>query len=91
MTHIYVSLRLYRLWPPPFLALVVVLMGTIIVWPLLRLICPTHLMALSQVVLVGATLTDDQVALAASSGWINDHVAIRVGREDSVPSGLRHR
>ena len=48
-------------------------------------------MMAAQVVLVGATLTDDQVALAASAGWINDHVAIRVGREDSVPSGLRHR
>ena len=44
-----------------------------------------------QVILVGATLKDDQISLASTAGWINDHVSIRVGKEDSVPSSLRHR
>ncbi|GAX72763.1 hypothetical protein CEUSTIGMA_g219.t1 [Chlamydomonas eustigma] len=44
-----------------------------------------------QVVLVGATLSSDQVSLAVSSGWLVDPISIQVGETGSIPTGLKHR
>jgi len=44
-----------------------------------------------QVVLVGATVSDDDIALALNRGWVSEPVAVRVGAEGSVPAGLKHR
>jgi hypothetical protein len=44
-----------------------------------------------QVVLVGATVSDEDIALALKRGWATEPVIVRVGAEGSVPAGLKHR
>lgn len=44
-----------------------------------------------QVVLVGATVNDDDITLALDRGWVTEPVLVRVGSEGSVPAGLKHR
>ena len=44
-----------------------------------------------QVVLVGATVSDEDMRLALSRGWVTEPVVVRVGEEGSVPAGLKHR
>lgn len=44
-----------------------------------------------QVVLVGATVSDEDIALALNRGWAAEPVIVRVGAEGSVPAGLKHR
>lgn len=51
----------------------------------------TSPMAKPQVVLVGATVNDDDVRLAVQRGWIDEPVIVRVGQAGSVPAGLKHR
>ncbi len=41
--------------------------------------------------LVGATITPDQIELAAQAKWIREPARVLVGKEGSVPSGLQHR
>lgn len=44
-----------------------------------------------QVVLVGATISDEDIALALNRGWVEEPVVVRVGDAGSVPAGLKHR
>eukprot|EP00775_Hariotina_reticulata_P007459 gene7459-7669_t len=44
-----------------------------------------------QVVLVGATVSDDDAMLALQRQWVQEPVVVRVGEPGSVPAGLRHR
>lgn len=44
-----------------------------------------------QVVLVGATVGDEDITLALNRGWVSEPVVVRVGAEGSVPAGLKHR
>lgn len=44
-----------------------------------------------QVVLVGATVGDEDLTLAVNRGWVSEPVVVRVGAEGSVPAGLKHR
>jgi Lhr-like helicase len=48
-------------------------------------------MAKPQVVLVGATVSDDDVVLALQRQWVKEPVLVRVGEPGCVPAGLRHR
>jgi hypothetical protein len=44
-----------------------------------------------QVVLVGATVSDDDITLALNRGWVEEPVLVRVGTAGNVPAGLKHK
>jgi Lhr-like helicase len=44
-----------------------------------------------QVVLVGATVSNDDITLALNRGWVEEPVLVRVGTAGNVPAGLKHR
>jgi hypothetical protein len=44
-----------------------------------------------QVVLVGATVSDDDITLALNRGWVEEPVLVLVGTAGNVPAGLKHK
>eukprot|EP00879_Flechtneria_rotunda_P009327 GHRR01009765.1.p2 GENE.GHRR01009765.1~~GHRR01009765.1.p2 ORF type:complete len:354 (-),score=156.76 GHRR01009765.1:1631-2581(-) len=44
-----------------------------------------------QVVLVGATVSSEDIKLALDRGWISEPVVVRVGAAGQVPAGLKHK